>query len=147
MGDAAVVRLLRKLPTGHGLSAQAWAPLHRFFLVLLWLHVPGVAAFGLVFEHSISVSLSAAACLLPLAVLSGVSRIGRRAQSVVASLGLGMASGLLVHLSGGYIELHFHYFVMVTLLMRSVSVEIDRRWVKPVGGSPKPVRIAEVACR
>jgi len=37
--------------------------------------------------------------------------------------------------------------VMVTLLMRSVSVEIDRRWVKPIGVSPRPVRIAEVACR
>ena len=37
--------------------------------------------------------------------------------------------------------------VMVTLLMRSVSVEIDRRWVKPIGASPRPVRIAEVASR
>ena len=39
-----------------------------------------------------------------------------RFQSAAASLGLVMTSAVLVHLSGGYIEMHFHFFVMVALL-------------------------------
>jgi PAS domain S-box-containing protein len=35
---------------------------------------------------------------------------------VLASLGLITASAVLVHLSGGYIEMHFHFFVMVVLI-------------------------------
>jgi PAS domain S-box-containing protein len=35
---------------------------------------------------------------------------------VVASLGLVTSSGFLVHLVGGYIEVHFHFFVMVIVI-------------------------------
>src|SRR5260370_16806570 len=37
-------------------------------------------------------------------------------QASVAALGLIASSAVLVHLSGGYIEFHFHFFVMVGLL-------------------------------
>src|SRR5437899_6311800 len=40
----------------------------------------------------------------------------RRLRSVIACFGLMTSSALLVHLSGGYIEFHFHFFVMVGLL-------------------------------
>ena len=35
---------------------------------------------------------------------------------VAASFGLITASAMLVHLSGGYIEAHFHFFVMIGVL-------------------------------
>jgi signal transduction histidine kinase len=37
--------------------------------------------------------------------------------SVVVTLGLMTASGILVHLSAGSIEAHFHFFVMVTIII------------------------------
>ena len=36
---------------------------------------------------------------------------------MLVSIGLATASSFIVHLSGGYIEFHFHYFVMATLLV------------------------------
>src|SRR5437763_679101 len=42
--------------------------------------------------------------------------LGRKWQSVVAAFGLVAASGVFVHLSGGVVEVHFHYFVVVVIL-------------------------------
>ncbi|HVE99582.1 MAG TPA: SpoIIE family protein phosphatase [Mycobacteriales bacterium] len=39
--------------------------------------------------------------------------LNRASRTAAASLGLLSASGILVHLSGGLIEMHFHFFVMV----------------------------------
>ncbi len=50
------------------------------------------------------------------AVLAACLPGHRRLRSVVACFGLMTSSALLVHLSGGYIEFHFHFFVMVGLL-------------------------------
>jgi signal transduction histidine kinase len=50
------------------------------------------------------------------ALLAGTSLLSRRGRAVIASLGLLTASGILVHVFDGYIELHFHFFVMVALI-------------------------------
>jgi len=50
------------------------------------------------------------------AVLAGQRRGGRRARACAAVFGLVTASALLVHLSGGTIEMHFHFFVVVGLI-------------------------------
>jgi methyl-accepting chemotaxis protein len=41
---------------------------------------------------------------------------GRRVQAVAASLGLITSSAVVVHLSGGYIEAHFHFFVVTAVI-------------------------------
>ncbi len=46
-------------------------------------------------------------------MVATVQRSHRRASTAVAALGLFTCSAVLVHLSGGVIEMHFHYFVMV----------------------------------
>ena len=54
-----------------------------------------------------------------LAVMAGVAyglRRRRRVAAVVVSLGLITSSALLVHVSGGVIEAHFHFFVMIVVL-------------------------------
>ncbi|MDQ3681399.1 MAG: hypothetical protein M3378_12865 [Actinomycetota bacterium] len=43
-------------------------------------------------------------------------RSHRRLSTVVAALGLFTSSAVLVHLSGGVIEMHSHYFVMVGVI-------------------------------
>ena len=50
------------------------------------------------------------------AVLAMAPGLGRRGRTVLASVGLLSASAVLVHLSGGVIEMHFHFFVMVALV-------------------------------
>jgi diguanylate cyclase (GGDEF)-like protein len=50
-------------------------------------------------------------------VVVGRSRtLGRAARSCAVSAGLIAASGAFVHLTGGLIEMHFHFFVVVALL-------------------------------
>src|SRR5205807_9378461 len=51
-----------------------------------------------------------------LAVVAGSSGARRRLSSATAALGLVVSSALIVHLSGGVIEAHFHFFVMVGIL-------------------------------
>lgn len=50
------------------------------------------------------------------AVLASMSAGSRRFRSIAATLGLMSASAILVHFSGGVIEAHFHFFVMVSLI-------------------------------
>jgi len=50
------------------------------------------------------------------AALAGWARLGQRGREAVASLGLVTCSAMLVHLWGGVIEAHFHFFVVVALL-------------------------------
>ncbi len=84
--------------------------------LLLWLHVPLIATFGTLAGRGLIHSIGEAAIPAIFALLAGISILGRSARSVAASVGLLITSALLVHLSGGYIELHFHFFVMVGVI-------------------------------
>ena len=45
-----------------------------------------------------------------------LERFGQKLRVAAASAGLIRCSAVLVHLSGGYIEAHFHFFVMIGIL-------------------------------
>ncbi len=107
----------RALPQGRLLPEDVWQSRHRGMVVLLWLHAAGLAAFGLVVGRGLRQSLAAGAILMLAALVAGRIKLGRQFRAITATLGLLTASGILVHLSGGYIEMHFHYFVMVGVLM------------------------------
>src|SRR4029079_1901562 len=51
-----------------------------------------------------------------IAVVASHKKLGRTAQSSIASLGLVTPSAILVQLSCGYIEAHFHFFVMLAVI-------------------------------
>ncbi|HLE96055.1 MAG TPA: ATP-binding protein, partial [Candidatus Thermoplasmatota archaeon] len=51
-----------------------------------------------------------------IALVAAVPALGRRVRSVIAAFGLMSASAILIHLSGGYIEAHFHIFVMLGVI-------------------------------
>ncbi len=101
------------LPRGSTLPTDVWVQRHRAILVVLWLHVPGLFGFGLVGNQSLSHSLGEAAVVAIFATAATVLRPHRLLSTVLAALGLFTCSAVLVHLSGGFIEMHFHYFVMV----------------------------------
>jgi serine phosphatase RsbU (regulator of sigma subunit)/anti-sigma regulatory factor (Ser/Thr protein kinase) len=116
-GVSDLVRDIRaQLPQGRTLPESAWRLRHRAIVALLWGHalvVPVVAAAqGFDVGHVVLESM-----ILPAtAVVASVPHIDRRVRTAVASLGLLSASGILVHLSGGLIEMHFHFFVMVAIV-------------------------------
>jgi signal transduction histidine kinase len=112
-GPAARAR--RLLPRGHTLPDGEFRRRHRALLVLLWLHAVAVPLWGL--ERGYDVSHSALeggsiALWAAAATLVGA----RRAGPALVALGLLTSSAVIVHLSDGAIEAHFHFFVVIVLL-------------------------------
>jgi len=110
-------RLRGLLPEGGTLPEEVWRGRQRGVLVLLWLHVPALLVFALAqgetFPHAVA---EASAVALP-AVGALLSYHKRRVSTILASVGLVTASAVLVHLSGGTIEAHFHFFIMVAVVV------------------------------
>jgi diguanylate cyclase (GGDEF)-like protein/PAS domain S-box-containing protein len=106
-------QLWDRLPRGSALPEDVWARRHHGILVLLWLHVPVLFGFALAAGESVLHGVADAGGVAALA--AAATRLGtrRRLSTVVASVGLLTCSAALVHLNGGIIEMHFHYFVMV----------------------------------
>ena len=109
--------LLASLPKGDALAEPAWNSRHRGILSILWLHVLSVPMFGIYMEASPTLYLGGGGLLAFIAVAARLSVVRRRLQSAIATCGLMTASALLVHLSGGQIELHFHFFVMMSVIV------------------------------
>lgn len=109
-------RVRRALPTGSTLPDAEFARRHRLLLGLLWLHVPALALLAVLQGFGVAhAALEMAAVALPAALASFVLT-GRRPASLLVAFGLVTASAVTVHLSGGYIEAHFHFFVMIVAL-------------------------------
>lgn len=110
------------LPRGTTLPEEAWQSRHRSLLVVLWLHVPGILAFGAYrgsIDHALLEALAVVALALPATLLRG----GRALRMACATVGLMMSSGIVVHLSGASSEAHFHFFVMVA------AVSLYQSWM------------------
>ncbi len=84
--------------------------------LLVWSQAVMLTAYGLLagqsIPHSLLEGLPEAAC----ALVAGAGTLPRRARTGAVAIGLLTASAVLVHLMGGRIEAHFHFFVMVTIL-------------------------------
>ena len=104
------------LPKGTALSDEIWQRRHRGFLILLWGHAFGIGALAFWQGFSSIESFGIWAVLAAFAALSGFKFGSRRLKSLLVSFGLMTASAFLVQVSGGYIEMHFHYFVLAIFL-------------------------------
>lgn len=105
-----------RLPEGRALPDRIWHGRHRGVRLLLWFHAAGLAVFGVLTGHGLVPSTLEGGAIAITALLAGWTRRGRRFCAVVATIGLLTSSAVLVHFSGGYIEMHFHFFVMVGLI-------------------------------
>jgi PAS domain S-box-containing protein len=108
--------LKRALPQGRSLPVAAWERRHRVILVLLWLHVAGIPLFGLARGYGLFHSILESTPIAAAAIFATFSRGSRRLRSGAATLGVLTSSAVLVHLSGGVIEVHFHFFVMLSII-------------------------------
>jgi diguanylate cyclase (GGDEF)-like protein len=104
------------LPTGQLLTPEVWARRHRGIVWLLWLHVAGIVGFAVVRGYGLLHGLQEAMLMAVFALPAGHRSVGRRARSAMAVLGLITASAVIVHLSGGVVEAHFHFFVMIGVI-------------------------------
>ncbi|HVQ95687.1 MAG TPA: EAL domain-containing protein [Mycobacteriales bacterium] len=109
-------RLAGFLPAGHPLSESDWALRHRVIMWVLLLHTVGVPLYGLAQHGGLLAPLLKAAPLWLTWWLAGRSRFSRRTRACLATFGLLTASAVLVEMSGGLIEMHFHFFVMLFVI-------------------------------
>jgi PAS domain S-box-containing protein len=122
-------RLWSLVPSGGSLPESVWRSRHRFLAGLTFFHAVAIALAApflgkhwelslwaffdddsmlhIVGEGLVVASFGALACW---------RRVGRTVQATLVGFGLMSSSAILVHLSGGYIEFHFHFFVMLAFL-------------------------------
>jgi methyl-accepting chemotaxis protein len=120
--------VIRYTPSGKSIPEETWRSRHRNILLFLVAHVPFLFVLGM-YEGTESYVTGATIPAIPLttvllelgiiagfALLSYWSRFGRRTRTALATTGLVMACGVLIHFSGGYIEAHFHFFVVMAVV-------------------------------
>jgi signal transduction histidine kinase len=117
------------IPAGGALPRDVWLQRHRFLVALTWFHAVTIALLGPVLGYHGEFSFAAlfedgtilhalleSSVIAFFATVANWRRIGPTVQAVCVALGLVSSSAIFVHLSGGYIELHFHFFVMIVFL-------------------------------
>jgi signal transduction histidine kinase len=109
-------RVRGTLPQGRSLPDDVWRGRHRAILLILWLHVLGLGLLAGLGGHGLR-GVGGVALVAASAVLATLPRGGRRWRSAVATVGLLSASGVLVAMGGGAVELSFHFFVAIVLIM------------------------------
>jgi diguanylate cyclase (GGDEF)-like protein len=110
-------RIKATFPHGGSLPTEDWHRRHRGILVLLWLNVLSLPSFGvLIGGWGITRSLSDAASIVVFAALATWPGASRKLRTISASLGLMVAAALFVDASGGRIESHFYFFVLVIVM-------------------------------
>jgi signal transduction histidine kinase len=107
-----LTRLLAYLPRGNTLDDRAWQKRHVFLQWVLLLHLPTLFLFGVyrgrtAWDTMVVLSVPAACLVLGRLIKH------RRTASVLITAGLTYCSAVLVSFSGGSIEAHFHFFIMI----------------------------------
>jgi signal transduction histidine kinase len=109
-------RVRGTLPQGRSLPDDVWRGRHRAILLILWLHVPALAVLAMLFGDGPG-DASGVVMVATAAALATLSWGGRRWRSAVATVGLLAASCVLVSIDGAPVELAFHFFVTIALVM------------------------------
>jgi signal transduction histidine kinase len=104
------------LPKGRSLPFADWQPRHRWLVALLWAHAVLLPLFAIARGFSVPHSVLEGAGVGVLAAAATVAPVSHRWRAALVALGLVTCSAVLVHFSGGSIEAHFHFFVVVILL-------------------------------
>jgi signal transduction histidine kinase len=104
------------LPQGRSLPDDVWRGRHRAILIILWAHAAGLVVLLALGRHGLGGALSVL-LVVAAAALATAPWGGRRWRSAVATFGLLSASGALVALGGGAVELQFHFVVAIALIM------------------------------
>ena len=110
-------QLWAALPRGESLETVEWSRRHRGIVWLLGCHAVGVPLFSFMTGLHVWLGLAGGGLLAVCAILALTPSLRVRVRAALTTGGLIVASTLLVHLSGGYIESHFHFFVMMAVIV------------------------------
>jgi diguanylate cyclase (GGDEF)-like protein len=108
--------LRRHLPRGSTLPVGVWEQRHRGILTLLWLHIPVVMTIAVVQGVGLAHAAFETSIIVLFAVGSTLLGGSKREATIATALGLLTCSAVLVHLTHGLTEMHFHYFVMIGVI-------------------------------
>ncbi|MDX6674715.1 MAG: hypothetical protein QOH11_2133 [Solirubrobacteraceae bacterium] len=111
-----VSRLRQGLPQGGTLEPQEWERRHEALVWVLWLSVVTLPIYSVVTGFSAFHTLLHVVPQTALALIASMPRFGHKARSIACSLGLLTTAAVMVHISGGLIEMHFSFFVIILLL-------------------------------
>jgi diguanylate cyclase (GGDEF)-like protein len=112
----ATLQLAKHLPEGRPIPVDTWNRRHLGVVRLVWLHAFGIVAVSVLFLNSELEGMLGGCAIGVLGVIASRPWLGRRLRSCIACLGLLASSAVMVHLSGGLIEFHFHYFVALAVV-------------------------------
>jgi diguanylate cyclase (GGDEF)-like protein/PAS domain S-box-containing protein len=111
-----VSRAFAALPSGKTLPPEIWQRRHHAMVCLVWAHAVGLLIYGLLLGYPVWHMAIDALPIATFAAAAGLHRRSRRFRACMVSLGLLSSSAVLVHLTEGATESHFHFFIMVTIL-------------------------------
>ena len=106
----------RVLPQGIPLADDIWVKRHRALLTILWLHSVALTAYALAQGYGITHSLFEGSLMAVAAVVGSQKELSRIVRMGAVTAGLVTSSAVMVHLTGGLIEAHFHFFVVVAMI-------------------------------
>jgi methyl-accepting chemotaxis protein len=115
-----VQKFLAIVPDGRVIDDEQFEVRHRLILWVLAAHVPVLIVIGLANNFALWHALLEVS---PAAILGVFGLRGHRlVRSIASCLGLVYAASALVHFTGGIIEAHFHWFVVLALTSLYVDV-------------------------
>jgi signal transduction histidine kinase len=104
------------LPRGNTLDDESFRRRHLLMCWILALHIPPLFAFGLWQGYDVGHMVLEVAPPTAGLVFARLAR-NRRLAAFFVTFGLVFCSYLLVHLSEGSIEAHFHFFILIGLIV------------------------------
>jgi diguanylate cyclase (GGDEF)-like protein len=105
------------LPRGGLLPHDEWQRRHRALVGVLWVSTLALLLYGpLIGGYDLAHTLAHAGALLLLASLASSKQLNETIRMICASFGLLTVAALFVHVTGGVIEAHFLFFVVIVAL-------------------------------
>lgn len=104
------------LPAGQTLPVEAWERRHRWMVTSLWAQMALIVLFSAFMGYGPVHIAGHIAPMLAATVIASDGRIPRRARSASVAMAMFTAAAIAVHTSGGAIEAHFYFFVVIVAL-------------------------------
>lgn len=104
------------LPAGMALYEAEWQRRHRLVVALLWGHILILTGAFVLLGYDPAHTVTDTAPLVLATLAASLGRLDRHWRMLLASIGLMHASATIVHLTGGLIEAHFHFFIAVGVI-------------------------------
>jgi diguanylate cyclase (GGDEF)-like protein len=103
------------LPSGRHLSDEVWARRHHGLVDVVWLQVPVLLVFASYRGYAVAHGLLVCSPMI-VAGFIAVAPLSRWVRCASVAIALVGGASALVYLSGGAIEAHFQYFVVIAFL-------------------------------